>query len=144
MTPIEKYKDIDLSKLPEKAVEKVKEIAKYLNDTKLKNSTDADSKEAYKVAENSMEALYSNISQKYPESIKSKVAKAPEPKTPQAMAKKIAQASVVQPKKGKSTASAKPTDRGNITKLAKEIYKKGEEKWTDAVKRAGQMIKARA
>lgn len=140
MTPIEKYKDIDLSKLPEKAVEKVKEIAGYLNDSKLKNATDADSKEAYKAAENSMERLYSNIAEKYPESIKSKVAKAPEPKTPKAIAKKVAQASIVQPKKGKSTASAKPTKRADKMLLAQKIYKKGEETWQEAIKRANKIL----
>ena len=137
MTPKEKFEDIDMSKLPEKAVEKLNIVKPYLFQAKYQT-------EAYKEdraeASNNMNTLYGLIAEKYPESIKSKVAKAPEPKTPKAMAKQVAQANIVQPKKGKSTASAKPTKRADNMLLAKKIYKKGEETWQEAIKRANKIL----
>jgi hypothetical protein len=136
MTPKEKFEDIDMSKLPEKAVEKLNIVKPYLFQEKYQT-------EAYKEdraeAANNMNTLYGLISEKYPESIKSKAAKAPEPKTPTAMAKQAAQQTIKQPRGKKTSASAGPTKRGNITQLAKEIRKDGE-KWGDAIKRAAIMI----
>lgn len=138
MTPKEKYQDIDLSKLPEKAVEQLEKVKPFLFEAKYESE---ENKEVKAKGEQALEKLYTLISEKYPESIKSKQAKAPEPKTPQAIAKKVAKDSVKQPAKGKSTASAKPTKRGEISRLAKEIRKDGE-RFQDAMKRAGEMIQA--
>jgi hypothetical protein len=138
MTPKEKYQDIDLSKLPEKAVEQLEKVKPFLFEAKYESE---ENKEVKAKGEQALEKLYTLISEKYPESIKSKQAKAPEPKTPQAIAKKVAKQSIKQPAKGKSTASAKPTKRGEISRLAKEIRKEGE-RFQDAMKRAGEMIQA--
>lgn len=136
MTPKEKFEDIDMSKLPSAATEKLDIVKPYLFDKKYQTD---EYKEDRADAAEKMNTLYGLIAQKYPESIKSKVAKAPEPKTPAAMAKQAAQQTVKQPK-GKSTkATAGPTKRGNITVLAKEIRKEGES-WNDARKRAAAMI----
>lgn len=136
MTRKEKYQDIDLSKLPEKAVEQLNKVKPYLFEDKYDKP---ENKEVKDKAEAAMDNLYKIISEKYPESIKSKVAKAPEPKTPQAKAKQIAQQTIVQPKKGQTTAKAKPSKRGNVGAVAKQIRKDGE-RWQDALKRAAQMI----
>jgi uncharacterized protein (DUF2267 family) len=136
MTPKEKYNDIDLSKLPEKAVEQMNRVKPFLFDREYQKPEYA---ESVKEAEEGMDKLYATFLQRFPESVKSKVAKQPKPKTPQAMAKQAAQATIIQPKKGKSTASAGATKRGNVIALAKEIRKEGES-WTDARRRAGQMI----
>lgn len=138
MTPKEKYQDIDLSKLPEKAVEQLEKVKPFVFEAKYESE---ENKELKAKGEEALEKLYTLISQKYPESIKSKQAKAPEPKTPQAVAKQVAQKSVKQPSKGKSSASTKPTKRGEISRLAKEIRKEGE-RFQDAMKRAGEMIQA--
>ena len=138
MTPKEKYQDIDSSKLPEKAVEQLEKVKPFLFEAKYESE---ENKEVKAKGEQALEKLYTLISEKYPESIKSKQAKAPEPKTPQAIAKKVAKQSIKQPAKGKSTASAKPTKRGEISRLAKEIRKEGE-RFQDAMKRAGEMIQA--
>jgi hypothetical protein len=138
MTPKEKYNDIDLSKLPEAAVEQLKKVKPFLFEEKFQKAEYA---ENLKKAEQGMDKLYDIISDKYPESVKSKVKKQPEPKTPVAIAKQAAQETVNQPKKGKSKASAGKTKRGNVINLAKEIRKEGES-WTEARRRAGQMIQA--
>lgn len=138
MTPKEKYQDIDLSKLPEKAVEQLEKVKPFVFEAKYESE---ENKELKAKGEEALEKLYDLISQKYPESIKSKQAKAPEPTTPQAVAKQVAQKSVKQPSKGKSSASTKPTKRGEISRLAKEIRKEGE-RFQDAMKRAGEMIQA--
>lgn len=138
MTPKEKYNDIDLSKLPEAAVEQLKKVKPFLFEEKFQKAEYA---ENLKKAEQGMDKLYDIISDKYPESVKSKVKKQPEPETPVAMAKQAAQETVNQPKKGKSKASAGKTKRGNVINLAKEIRKEGES-WTEARRRAGQMIQA--
>lgn len=138
MTPKEKFEDIDMSKLPSAATEKLEIVKPYLFDKKYQTD---EYKEDRADAAEKMNTLYGLIAQKYPESIKSKAAKAPKPKTPAAMAKQAAQQTVKQPK-GKSTkATAGPTKRGNITVLAKEIRKEGES-WNDARKRAAAMINA--
>lgn len=138
MTPKEKYQDIDASAsvLPEKALIALKELKPVLFDKKYQAEEYAAQR---KKAEEKMDILYSKISKDYPDAIKSKVAKQPEPKTPQAMAQKAAKQTIKQPTVKNPKATAGANNRGNVTKLAKEIRKDGET-WHAAMKRAGEMI----
>jgi len=136
MTPKEKFNDIDFSKLPEKAKIQADKIKAVLFDKKYQSAQYA---AAMQKAEEQMDTLYKKILADYPDSIKSKVAKKPEPKTPQAMAAQAAQATIKQPTVKKPKATAGANNRGNVTKLAKEIRKEGET-WHAAMKRAAEMI----
>ena len=136
MTPKEKFNDIDFSKVPEKAQIAAKTIKPALFDKKYQAEQYTDTR---KQAESQMNVLYDKLLKSYPESIKSKAAKQPEPKTPQAMAVQAAQATIKQPTVKKPKATAGANNRGNVTKLAKEIRKEGEA-WHAAMKRAGEMV----
>jgi DNA-binding MarR family transcriptional regulator len=138
MTPKEKYQDIDASAsvLPEKAIINLKQLKPILFDKKYQTEEYSDTR---KKAEEKMNAMYDKISKDYPDAIKSKVAKQPEPKTPQAMAQKAAKQTIKQPTVKNPKATAGANNRGNVTKLAKEIRKDGET-WHAAMKRAGEMI----
>lgn len=138
MTPKEKYQDIDASAsvLPEKAIINLQQLKPILFDKKYQTEEYSDTR---KKAEEKMNAMYDKIAKDYPDAIKSKVAKQPEPKTPQAMAQKAAKQTIKQPTVKNPKATAGATKRGNVTKLAKEIRKDGET-WHAAMKRAGEMI----
>ena len=145
MTPKQKFQDIDTSKLPQKALSQLDIVKDYFDEKSaadLKKAYPDTFEEDYAEAEQSMNTLYRLISEKYPESIKSKAAKAPEPKTPAAMAKKAAQQTIKQPRGKKTTATAGPTKKAANIALAKKIYKKGEETWHEAIRRASAMIEA--
>ena len=138
MTPKEKYQDIDASAsvLPEKAIINLQQLKPILFDKKYQTEEYSDTR---KKAEEKMNAMYDKIYKDYPDAIKSKVAKQPEPKTPQAIAQKAAKQTIKQPTVKNPKATAGATKRGNVTKLAKEIRKDGET-WHAAMKRAGEMI----
>lgn len=134
MTYKEKYEDLDRSKLPEKALVIIDAMREDTN-----NFTD---EEALEVVGAKFDAVLSKLKQSgYDEAFKSLQKKEPTPVTPQAKAKQVIQKHVKQPKTAKGKVSISQINKGEIAKLAKEIRKDGE-KWTDALKRAGEIFRS--
>lgn len=135
MTYIEKYQDLDRSQLPEKAVviiESMKKDSKGFTDT-----------EAMEVIGPRFDQVIAKLkSTGYDSAFKSLQKKEPEPKTPVAKAKAIVKAAIKQPTSTSKTATPKVGEfkKGAVGELAKKIRKDGE-RWPDALKRAGVMIK---